>query len=270
LSTDREKREQERAKRRDQRLEKLGQRTDQDPSGDLPEKAHLFEEQIAAYLYGAFEDGRLAERLEQVYALLELIPGNGGTFEMYGGLEGTDFRRVSEERFTRDDGARINFKMTILERKNQPIEILSYSFEICFPKRLSPRFVRFDLNFDDHRNDEKNKRAHVHPGHDDLSFPCQRMHPLEILDLLIYEFRFKKKEREQDWLLAELAVIDETQKRQPTPEVVLFSTQTQTAELLRNLTTQLKGRNSWGSSSSALAASLLSLALELLREEIGE
>jgi hypothetical protein len=75
-------------------------------------------------------------------------------------------------------------------RKGQPLELIAYDFELCFPERLHqearfPRFVRFDLNPPAHGNESRGLRCHMHPGHDDLLAPAPLMSPFDVLDLFV-------------------------------------------------------------------------------------
>jgi hypothetical protein len=48
-----------------------------------------------------------------------------------------------------------------------------------------PSFIRFDLNPPGHPNEERELRAHLHPGCDDLLLPSLILEPLEALELML-------------------------------------------------------------------------------------
>lgn len=76
------------------------------------------------------------------------------------------------------------------------MELIAYDFEIRFEQgNGQPRFVRFDLNFLGHANQERGIRSHIHPGTDDFSAPSPLMSPLEVLHILLHELRVSRKPR---------------------------------------------------------------------------
>jgi hypothetical protein len=104
-----------------------------------------------------------------------------------------DFQRTAEPdpetRFVRRDGGIVHFHMTLRECDARSIEVLAYGFEVYFPSRDPIAFVRFDLNFRGHGNDEAGLRSHLHPGNDDLQLPSPVLEPREALLLVLYGCR---------------------------------------------------------------------------------
>jgi hypothetical protein len=94
-------------------------------------------------------------------------------------------RRASSARFVRDDGAWIHFALAVTDTA----EILAYDFELVFDQvheARAARFVRIDLNPIGHTNDLlRDRRCHLHPGHDDVQVPWYQQPPVEILDFLV-------------------------------------------------------------------------------------
>jgi hypothetical protein len=117
-------------------------------------------------------------------------------------LGGKDMKRNQKRtkefpHFERPDGAWFDFALTAGTDLKQPIEIISYSFELRLDQvkwnarpadERVPAYVRFDLNPDDHDNAKHGHRCHVHIGSDDFSMPSAWLSPLEILDLFIHGF----------------------------------------------------------------------------------
>lgn len=118
---------------------------------------------------------------------------------IYGGEK--DFKRTGNRpHFVRHDGAWFTFTLTVRAHRGQPLELIAYDFELCYPHDLlssihGPRFIRFDLNPPWHDNDPRALRCHMHPGHDDLLAPAPLMSPLELLDLLVTGLRLPEEPR---------------------------------------------------------------------------
>ena len=84
----------------------------------------------------------------------------------------------------------IHFALTVRQRRDAPLDVIAYGFEVYFPSPEPPiAFVRFDLNDRRHSNDDLGLRAHVHPGNDDLQLPSPLLSPLDALNFLIYRCR---------------------------------------------------------------------------------
>jgi hypothetical protein len=160
---------------------------------DLPDTAEKLKRGLQRQLWNACDIGLLVMKPHEVLAGLWLSDAPRDMPAECQGIYGgdKDFGRTGEKRrFRRHDGAWFNFTITVRHRTPQPVEIVAYDFELCFPPRSQqdaglPRFIRFDLNEPGHANDVKGLRCHVHPGHDDLSAPAPLMSPVEILDLFL-------------------------------------------------------------------------------------
>jgi hypothetical protein len=109
---------------------------------------------------------------------------DGGTAELLVIGEKNQERERAVPHLVRDDDAWFDFTITVRER-GPALELLAYDFEIRFPPQMGAPFLRFDLNLPDHPNQTRDLRAHIHPGHDDLSAPAPLMHPLELITLLV-------------------------------------------------------------------------------------
>jgi hypothetical protein len=98
-----------------------------------------------------------------------------------------DFKREPESRqLVRKDGAWFHFTLTVGEsRRNEPLELVAYNFELVYPVGHPPPFVRFDLNQHGHANQAHDFRSHVHPGSRDLLVPAPILAPLEAIDLML-------------------------------------------------------------------------------------
>ncbi len=151
-------------------------------------------QELYALLLHAIREEVLQNGMHTVKKLLRLTPdpkGRPRCWELTGGP--LDFARTAEPdrstRFVRTDGGIVHFHMTLLERHAQSIEVLAYGFEVYFPSRAPIAFVRFDLNFRGHDNDEVGLRSHLHPGNDDLQLPSAVLEPREAVLLVLYGCR---------------------------------------------------------------------------------
>jgi len=104
-----------------------------------------------------------------------------------------DFGRTTEPNidthFVRADGGVVHFAMTLSEDHARNSVVFAYGFEVYFPSQKPIAFVRFDLNYVGHGNDEAGLRSHLHPGNDDLQLPSPVLAPIEALLLVLYGCR---------------------------------------------------------------------------------
>lgn len=144
---------------------------------------------VRTYLIRACDDGALRTKPGDIYRLLKLAASPFGDRDQKAILGGEKDlkRRGGLPCFVRHDGATFDFVITVTRRSGEPMVLFAYDFELRFPSGLEPRFVRFDLNEAGHENEQQGLRCHMHPGHDDLQVPAPLLHPIELLDLLIYE-----------------------------------------------------------------------------------
>ena len=149
-------------------------------------------------LLRAIRDEVLQNGMHSVKKLLRLTPDPNGRplcWVVTGGPIG--FGRVAEPdpetRFVRTDGGIVHFQMTLVERDAGSVEVLAYGFEVYFPSRQPIAFVRFDLNFRGHGNDEAGLRSHLHPGNDDLQLPSPVLEPREAVLLVLYGCRAQRE-----------------------------------------------------------------------------
>ena len=99
------------------------------------------------------------------------------TFVLTGGLvDGTRFGE--KDHFTRDDGALLDFSITIREQA-EVVKLLAYDFLIELPRGLGTPLLRFDLNLPGQANENIGLRSHIHPGvnEDQLIVPAPVMAP---------------------------------------------------------------------------------------------
>jgi hypothetical protein len=160
---------------------------------DLPDDPKELLRQLRNHLVLASDEGRLATKqhdiIQHVKRVASPFPKMPECVGIVGGEK--DLKRTGEKpHFRRPDGGWFFFSLTVRARRGQPLELVGYNFELCFPsqaveKSRLPRFVRFDLNQPNHPNESRGLRCHFHPGHDDLSAPAPLMSPLDLLDLFI-------------------------------------------------------------------------------------
>lgn len=159
----------------------------------LPEDPGELFSQIRRHLVDASDEGHLATKINEVFARVKLSDSPIGKSPEVQGIYGgeKDLKRTGEKpHIARRDGAWFVFTITVRRRRGQPLELVAYDFELCFPSQAVegarfPRFIRFDLNQPGHDNESRGLRSHLHPGHDDLIVPAPIMSPLEILDLFV-------------------------------------------------------------------------------------
>lgn len=163
----------------------------------LPGDAEGLFRDLRRYLIEAYDTRALATRQHDVYRLLKRAKSPFGGRDQVAILGGEkDLKRQGGlPCFIRRDSARLHFTITVTQRPGEPLFLFAYDFELIFPPGLEPRFVRFDLNEQGHDNEQNGIRSHMHPGHDDLQMPAPLLHPIELLDLLIYESIHPEKQR---------------------------------------------------------------------------
>ena len=89
------------------------------------------------------------------------------------------------------------FDFTILiSEASKPSQILGFNFEIRFPEKFSPSFLRFDLNPPNHKNNVGNMRFHLHPSNEMIMLHSPLMSPLEILNMFLYGIKIPNKPRD--------------------------------------------------------------------------
>lgn len=160
----------------------------------LPVTPQGLYEEVRVLLVRAIREDALQNGMYAVKKLLRLTPDpeHGRSYWVLTGGP-IDFRRAAEPdpemRFVRTDGGIVHFHMTLRECDARSIEVLAYGFEVYFPSQDPIPFVRFDLNFRGHGNDEAGLRSHLHPGNDDLQLPSPVLEPLEALLLVLYGCR---------------------------------------------------------------------------------
>jgi hypothetical protein len=160
----------------------------------LPVTPQGLYEDVRVLLVRAIREGALHNGMYAVKKLLRLTPDpkHGRSYWVLTGGP-IDFRRAAEPdpetRFVRTDGGIVHFHVTLRECDARSIEVLAYGFEVYFPSQDPIAFVRFDLNFGGHGNDEAGLRSHLHPGNDDLQLPSPVLEPLEALLLVLHGCR---------------------------------------------------------------------------------
>lgn len=169
------------------------------PPRNLPASPKALFTQVCQLLVDACDDDLLVGGSHQVWQTVKLHNSRSEFVINLGKKDVTrnQGRTKSSPHFERHDGAWFDFALTARTDHKQPIEIVSYSFElrldtVQWSSRPSvdrvPAYVRFDLNPDDHANATHGHRCHVHIGSEAFSMPSPWLSPLEILDLFIGGF----------------------------------------------------------------------------------
>lgn len=182
-----------------QRALELQERICSVPPRNLPTSPQALFTQLRQLLVDACDDGLLLGGTRQVWDTIRLHTSRNEFVINFGKQDVTrnQGRTKSHPHFERKDGAWFDFALTARASHKQPIEIISYSFElrldtVQWPSRPSeervPAYVRFDLNPGDHANANHGHRCHIHIGSEAFSIPSPLMSPLEILDLFIGGF----------------------------------------------------------------------------------
>ena len=96
--------------------------------------------------------------------------------------------------FKLNNGCWFDFTILISE-VSKPSQILGFNFEIRFPEKFSPSFLRFDLNPPNHKNNVGNMRFHLHPSNETIMLHSPPMSPLEILHMFLYGIEIPDKSR---------------------------------------------------------------------------
>jgi hypothetical protein len=163
----------------------------------LPNRAKVLHRELRNMLVRASNTGAIQTLPISIHQRVRLLPEpppqladdlrqralHDGAFCIVGG-EKNQHRDRSIEHLVRSDGAWFDFSITV--REGGPhLELLAYDFEIRFPAGMGMPFLRFDLNLPAHRNEEREMRAHMHLGCEDILCPAPLMSPLETLALFI-------------------------------------------------------------------------------------
>lgn len=102
-------------------------------------------------------------------------------------------RLASSAQLVRKDGACIHFTVSVDANANP----IAYDLELVFEQLEEPRkarFVRIDFNPPGHKNDtQRDRRCHLHPGHDDVQVRWKQQPPVEVLELLVNDLPFIKE-----------------------------------------------------------------------------
>jgi hypothetical protein len=117
----------------------------------------------------------------------QLLKGLSGNLREYYVIDGGE-EKDPEKRFVRaSDGATFYFGVTLrCPDKGEPLQLVAYRFQIDLPEGSMPKFLRFDLNSASHQDPVVEPRCHLHPGNDDLRTPAPLLHPVEVLQILIF------------------------------------------------------------------------------------
>jgi hypothetical protein len=156
-------------------------------SPSLPSRIEDLYAAIYAFLQRAADSQRLRT---SPYDLSQRVkrqsrPTDPRAHLIVGGDKQDNCTRVGTD-LERDDGAWFTFTMTLKDGPAGTLELDAYSFQLCFPTGRTPPFLRFDL---DAAHEGEGLRAHLHPGANDLRVPTPVMHPLELLELFVYQIR---------------------------------------------------------------------------------
>ena len=163
------------------------------------ESAEKLRKKIFKCLNDASNEKILSENLSEIHKLLKINNSKQGYIITGGGEDSKrNFKRDPNiPHFKLHNGRWFDFAITIDERC-KPAQILSFAFEIRFPKRegeIADSFLRIDLNSPDHRNDVRELRFHLHPNNGDIMVHSPPMSPLEILHMFLYGMEIRDKPR---------------------------------------------------------------------------
>jgi hypothetical protein len=162
---------------------------------ELPPRARDLERQLRNTLIHASDTHALLTPPHEVFQLVKLsrdpppniagqLVGAGlraNAFFIEGGDKNQE-RNPARRHFKRNDGAWFDFTIAVCELRDG-LEFLAYDFEIRFPPGCGTPFLRLDLNPPAHTNTERDLRAHMHPGSDDILVPTPLLSPHEVLTL---------------------------------------------------------------------------------------
>lgn len=151
---------------------------------------------IRKVLLEACDDGMLANAPHSIFKHVDCVSrrdrATGAALEAIVGGPNEHNCTPADGAFKRDDGAWFTFMFQVSDVGGS-LRLESYALRLCFPRGSTPAFLRFDLDGPGKANpaahEREGLRSHLHPGHDDLRVPAPILHPLELLDLVIYGLR---------------------------------------------------------------------------------
>jgi hypothetical protein len=117
-----------------------------------------------------------------VFQLLRRKPDRDGLVQINLGIPSID--RTSSA-FGLRSGSRLTFGITVRDDA-QHANLIAYRFQIQFPDRYSPAYLRFDLIPRQHEVPLRESRCHLHPGSSDIRIPIPVLSPFDILDRIFF------------------------------------------------------------------------------------
>lgn len=144
----------------------------------LPATTRDLDRLIRTALWKASDERAIVNAPQEVFRLLK-SKKDAKAIVIDGGTEAEPFVRTS-------DAAEFNFGVTLTIDEGGGVTLLAYRFHLKYRQGCSPPYVRMDLNPTTHEDALREPRAHVHAGADDVRIPTPLMHPMELLDLVIY------------------------------------------------------------------------------------
>lgn len=162
---------------------------------ELPENHKKLHSELRKILLDAYDDELLKTPPAGIHRMLKRDRAAESNHYVIVGGEKNFRRDKSLSHFERDDGAWFDFAITVAQPGRRAMELIGYNFELRFEREGGPRFIRFDLNEPSHPNEDRDIRAHVHPGDDDLQVPSPLMSPSEVLQILLHDLRPPPKPR---------------------------------------------------------------------------
>ena len=91
----------------------------------------------------------------------------------------------TDSHFHFDSGARLAFEITLMQ-EGADWRLQAYRFHLELPEGMRPQYFRFDMDDAQHSEPLRHPRSHIHPGNKDVRLPCPVLHPLDVLDYLIF------------------------------------------------------------------------------------
>lgn len=134
--------------------------------------------QLRSALLKASDEKAIATAPQEVFRLLKQKK-DGTAVYINGATEDDPFVRTS-------DNAGFNFGVTIAVDPRGHLALVAYRFHVKYVSGCVPSYARIDLNRTAKPDSLFEPQAHVHPGAKDLRLPTPLMHPLELLDYMIY------------------------------------------------------------------------------------